>query len=117
MPGFARGMTKDDKKPGRLTQVLLETAKDMRGSGIMSQEACAKIAMRHLGANAKAGVVEPQTGEEIRAMREQGHMSQAVFAYYLNLTVGYLSQLERGAKRPGCGACAVERHSTQGNRV
>jgi putative transcriptional regulator len=27
-------------------------------------------------------------------------MSQAVFARYLNLTVGYVPQLERGAKRP-----------------
>jgi putative transcriptional regulator len=27
-------------------------------------------------------------------------LSQAVFAHYLKLTVGYVSQLERGAKRP-----------------
>jgi putative transcriptional regulator len=27
-------------------------------------------------------------------------MSQTVFATYLNLTVGYISQLERGAKQP-----------------
>jgi putative transcriptional regulator len=27
-------------------------------------------------------------------------MSQAVFARHLNLTVGYVSQLERGAKQP-----------------
>ena len=27
-------------------------------------------------------------------------MSQAVFAHHLNVTVGYVSQLERGAKRP-----------------
>jgi len=32
--------------------------------------------------------------------REQAHLSQAVFAQYLNLTVGYVSQLKRGAKRP-----------------
>ena len=40
------------------------------------------------------------SGEEIRALREKAHLSQAVFAHYLNLTVGYVSQLERGAKRP-----------------
>jgi putative transcriptional regulator len=40
------------------------------------------------------------TGPEIRALREQAHLSQAVFGRYLNLTVGYVSQLERGAKRP-----------------
>lgn len=40
------------------------------------------------------------SGEEIRALREKAHLSQAVFVHYLNLTVGYVSQLERGAKRP-----------------
>ncbi len=43
---------------------------------------------------------EPMTGEEIRSLRERAHISQAVFARYLNLTVGYVSQLEHGAKRP-----------------
>jgi hypothetical protein len=33
-------------------------------------------------------------------------MSQAVFAQYPNLTIGYVSQLERGAKRP-TGAALV----------
>ncbi len=40
------------------------------------------------------------TADDIRAMRETAHLSQAVFARYLNLTTGYISQLERGAKRP-----------------
>jgi DNA-binding XRE family transcriptional regulator len=40
-----------------------------------------------------------QPGDQIRKLREQAHLSQAVFARYLNLTVGYVSQLERGAKR------------------
>lgn len=34
-------------------------------------------------------------------------MSQAVFARHLNLTVGYVSQLERGAKRPTGAALAL----------
>jgi putative transcriptional regulator len=34
-------------------------------------------------------------------------MSQAVFARCLNLTVGYVSQLERGAKRPTGAALAL----------
>ena len=45
-------------------------------------------------------MTEPITGAEIRKLREQAHLSQAVFARYLNLTVGYVSQLERGAKQP-----------------
>jgi putative transcriptional regulator len=40
------------------------------------------------------------TGEEIKALREKANFSQAVFADCLNVTVGYVSQLERGAKRP-----------------
>jgi putative transcriptional regulator len=30
-------------------------------------------------------------------------MSQAVFARHLNVTTGYVSQLERGARRPSGG--------------
>ncbi len=33
-------------------------------------------------------------------MRERANLSQAVFARYLNLTTGYVSQLERGTKQP-----------------
>jgi len=55
--------------------------------------------LRRLGDRTPA-TGEPMTGEAIRALRERAHVSQAVFARYLNLTVGYVSQLERGAKRP-----------------
>jgi len=34
-------------------------------------------------------------------------MSQAVFARHLNLTVGYVSQLERGTKQPTGAALAL----------
>jgi putative transcriptional regulator len=58
-----------------------------------------KITLRHLG-HAGAPTNEPMTADDIRAMRETAHLSQAVFVRYLNLTTGYISQLERGAKRP-----------------
>jgi putative transcriptional regulator len=87
------------KQPSRLTKALLETADDMRRAGIMDEMTHAKITLRHLGDKANA-VTEPISGEDIRKLREEAHMSQAVFARYLNLTVGYVSQLERGAKRP-----------------
>ena len=96
----------ESKRPSRLAQAMLETAKDMRSTGILDEAAYKKITMRHLGVKDKAGF-EPLTGEDIRAMREQAHMSQAVFAHYLNLTVGYLSQLERGTKRPTGAALAL----------
>ena len=99
-------MTTRKDKPSRLTQALLETATDMKDAGILDKAAYEKITMRHLGAEDKAGI-EPLTAEEIRRMREQAHMSQAVFAHYLNVTVGYVSQLERGAKRPTGAALAL----------
>jgi putative transcriptional regulator len=98
-------MANENKKPSRLAQAMLETAKDMRDAGIMDGAVYEKITMRHLGVKDK-GELEALTGEDIRAIREHAHMSQAVFAHYLNVTVGYVSQLERGAKRP-TGAALV----------
>ena len=94
------------KQPSRLTKALLETADNMRRAGIMDDMTHAKITLRHLGDKASAAT-KPISGDEIRSLREQAHMSQAVFARYLNLTVGYVSQLERGAKRPTGPALAL----------
>ena len=44
--------------------------------------------------------VEAMTPEEIRALRLRENASQAVFARYLNVTTGLVSQWERGEKRP-----------------
>ena len=99
-------MTAKEKTNVRLTRELLETARDMHASGIMNDAAYEKITMRHLGRLPDAAAVEPISGDDIRAMRKRAHMSQAVFAKYLNVTVGYVSQLERGAKRP-TGAALV----------
>lgn len=94
------------KKTSRLTKELLETAGDMRESGLMSRETHEKITMRHLGEAPKPAAA-PLTGAQIRTMRERAKLSQAVFARYLNLTVGYVSQLERGTKQPTGAALAL----------
>ena len=44
--------------------------------------------------------VRPLTPEEIRAIREKEHVSQTVFANYLNVTSSLVSKWERGEKRP-----------------
>src|SRR5260370_41347699 len=86
------------KKPSRLTKALLETADDMRRVGILDSASHEKITLRHLGG--KADIVgKPIRGDEIRSLRERAHLSQAGFARHLNLTVGYVSPLERGTKR------------------
>ena len=81
-------------------------AKEMHAIGTMDDATFRKITMRDLD-RAEAATLAPLTGDEIRALREQSNMSQAVFAKYLNLTVGYVSQLERGAKHPSGSALAL----------
>jgi putative transcriptional regulator len=94
------------KKPSRLAKALLETAEGMRKAGLLDRSTYDKITLRHLGPK-DTPKVAPITAEQIRAMRERAKMSQAVFARYLNLTVGYVSQLERGAKQPTGAALAL----------
>ena len=89
----------ESRKVSSVVEAILETADDMFRSGIMDKATHEKITMRHLGP-AALSTSEPITGEEIRGLRERARLSQAVFARYLNLTVGYVSQLERGTKQP-----------------
>jgi putative transcriptional regulator len=79
----------------------------MHASGIMPNAAYAKITMRHLGETVTTPVTVKLSPEEIRALRVAANLSQAVFAHFLNLTVGYVSQLERGEKRPTGAALAL----------
>ncbi|MBE0658627.1 MAG: helix-turn-helix domain-containing protein [Bryobacteraceae bacterium] len=97
-------MTK--KKPSRLVKALLETAAGMHRVGVLNKDEFQKITVRHLG-EAPLRTANPITPEEIRAIRENANLSQAAFARYLNLTSGYVSQLERGAKRPTGPALAL----------
>jgi putative transcriptional regulator len=78
----------------------LETARDMHASGLMTKAAHEKITKRHLGSAIPSTAPATLSGREIKALREKFHLSQAVFAHLLNLTTGYVSQLERDAKRP-----------------
>jgi putative transcriptional regulator len=89
----------------RIDEALLELAQDFRGT-LLSNETADKITMRILGdkAPARPAPLEP---EEIRALREESHMSQAVFAAILNITTGHLSKLERGATKPTGPALAM----------
>ena len=99
-------MTANSSKPSRLASEILALADEMHANGTMHGATHAEIAMRHSGI-AEAARPATLSGEEIRTLREQCRMSQAVFARHLNLTVGYVSQLERGAKRPTGPALAL----------
>jgi putative transcriptional regulator len=91
-------------KRSRLTDALLETAEGMRRVGILSDDEHAKMTKRLLG---PVTAPKPISAAQIRAMRAKAKMSQAVFAHCLNVTSGYVSQLERGTKRPTGAALAL----------
>ncbi len=84
-------------KPSRMDRELVEMAAAQRRVGLMDEATFQKITIRHLGPDAPR-TAEPISAEEIRQTREQEHLSQAALARYLNVTVGFVSQLERGAR-------------------
>jgi putative transcriptional regulator len=94
--------TRKPKRNAAVDAALLDMAKD----GLLSGKLSEKITLRILGENALPKPA-PLSPEQIRAIRERAGVSQAVFARLLNLTTGYVSELERGAKRPTGAALAL----------
>ena len=93
-------MTKKTESHPSIDDALLEMAQDFGGT-LLSKEVAEKITMRVLARKAKAAPeITTVTPQDIRAMREGAHLSQAVLAKYLNVTPGYVARLERGATRP-----------------
>ena len=93
-------MSAKPKKLSRLRRALLETADDMRDGGLMNEEVYQRITLRLVPESERLIEIPVPSAAEIRAMREKANLSQAVFARRLNLTAGYISQLERGVKTP-----------------
>jgi putative transcriptional regulator len=71
-----------------------ETAEGLHAAGVMDKQTMRKFD------EACLTPVRPLRAEEIRALREREGASQAVFARYLNVTTGIVSQWERGEKHP-----------------
>lgn len=71
-----------------------ETAEGLHGAGLLDKQT-----MRQFD-EACLTPVRALTAPEIRALREREGASQAVFARYLNVTTGLVSQWERGEKHP-----------------
>ena len=78
----------------RIMAAIHETAEDLHDAGLVD-----KRTMREFDA-ACLTPVRRLSAEEIRALREREGASQAVFARYLNVTTGLVSQWERGEKHP-----------------
>ena len=91
---------KIDKSPrnkqyrSRIMAVIHETAEDLHSAKVMPAQT-----LREFDALCLTPVQE-LTPEEIRSLRLREEASQAVFARYLNVTTGIISQWERGEKHP-----------------
>ena len=94
------------KKLSKVSEAILEMARDQYRSGMTDKATHEKITIRLLGTEAP-GTAKPISAGEIKRIRERAKMSQAAFARHLNLTAGYISQLERGTKQPKGPALAL----------
>jgi len=86
------------KKPSRLGKAIVEMAEDQFQGGLIDLAELEKITIRHLGEKPVL-TAAPLTADQIREARESERLSQAALAKYLNVTTGFVSQLERGTKK------------------
>ncbi|WP_284943871.1 helix-turn-helix domain-containing protein [Acidisoma cladoniae] len=71
-----------------------EVAEDLAALGVLDKQTMRKFDEGCLTP------IRPLSPAEIRALRDREGASQAVFARYLNVTTGLVSQWERGEKHP-----------------
>ena len=77
-----------------ILDVMHETAKDLTEAGVMDVQT-----MREFDALCLP-IVEHYEAADIKAIREKAHVSQAVFAAYLNTSPSTVRQWEQGGKKP-----------------
>jgi putative transcriptional regulator len=77
-----------------IARVVHEGVRGMHQLGLADKKTMRDFDLRCLT------TVEAMTASDIHALRRREGVSQAVFAHCLNVTTNYVSQLERGTKRP-----------------
>ncbi len=82
------------KYQSKALEALHETAAGLHRLGLIETKT-----MRDFDASCLT-TVEKLSAQEIAEVRKNAGVSQAVFASYLNVTVGLVSQWERGEKQP-----------------
>ena len=87
--------TKDQGYRSEIAGAIHEMMSDAHDAGVVSR---ATLRTFDEACLAPAPVL---AGDEIRAIREREHVSQPVFAAYLNVSRNLVSDWERGVKRPG----------------
>jgi len=88
------GRSKSQKYRSALLASVHETAKGLQKASVMDKQTMRRFDIMCLTS------VRPLSAKQIRALREREGTSQAVFARYLNVTTGLVSQWERGEKHP-----------------
>ena len=78
-------------------EALREMGDDMLRLGAIDEVAHAKITLRQIDDRVNREEFSPV---EIRALRERLHLSQGAFGHYIHVSTGYVSQMERGVKKP-----------------
>jgi putative transcriptional regulator len=78
----------------KIARSVHETVRGLHRAGLVD-----KRTMRRFDASCLTAV-EELSPKEIQALREREDVSQAVFAGYLNVRPGLISQWERGEKKP-----------------
>lgn len=84
----------DKRERDDVMAAINETVEGLHAIGIVDKQT-----MREFDALTLAPIRQ-LSPDEIRDLREREHVSQAVFARYLNVNTSLISQWERGEKRP-----------------
>jgi putative transcriptional regulator len=90
-------MKTDKGYRSEIAGAIHEMMSDAHDAGVVS-----RVTLRTFGEACLACLAPAHAlaGDEIRAIREREHVSQPVFAAYLNVSRNLVSDWERGVKRP-----------------
>lgn len=88
-------MKKTKKYRSAIAEAVHEGVRGMHRLGLVDKRTMRDFDLRCLT------TVETLSPKDIQALRKREGVSQAILALCLNVTTNYVSQLERGAKRPG----------------
>lgn len=77
-----------------ILDAMHDTAKDLNEAGVMDKQTLREFDVLCLPK------VEIFDAHHIQAIRKKAHVSQAVFAAYLNTTTSTVRQWEQGSKKP-----------------
>jgi len=87
-------MSTKRKYRSEIAKAVHEGVRGMHRLGLVDKKTMREFDVRSFTA------VDHLSAEDILALRERAGVSQSVMARCLNVTTNYVSQLERGAKRP-----------------